>query len=69
MVQGSVKNHRLVATIERGLGRWRAFQASPTMLRTVPGREEFARVAYRGLKPTATVNGRYATGIRQLLRL
>jgi len=29
------------------------------MLRTVPGREEFARVAYRGLKPTATVNGRY----------
>ncbi len=39
------------------------------MLRTVPGREEFARVAYRGLKPTATVNGRYATGIRHLLPL
>ena len=31
------------------------------MLRTVPGREMMQGDVFRGLKPTATIGGRYAT--------
>ncbi len=35
------------------------------MLRTVPGRNIFSRTLDRGLKPTATIDGRYATKCAQ----